>query len=183
MTDAIMHSQIVATDDIVVKGKRGLIAGGSVRTKTRIEARTVGSTMGTATDLEVGIDPKITEHYHAIEKDLEKLASEKENLLQNLKILKKRMEAKGKLDDEKMKSLKATSERIKEIDELTKQYSEEYEKLGEELERTSDGKIIVENIAYPGVTMTISSVTNNIKTEVQHSAFVRDGADIRIRAI
>ena len=31
--------------------------------------------------------------------------------------------------------------------------------------------------------MTISNVSNTIKSEVQHSAFVRDGADIRIRAI
>lgn len=183
ITDAIMHSQIVANDDVVVKGKRGLIAGGSVRTKTRIEAKTVGSTMGTATELEVGIDPKITERYHAIEKEMEALANEKDNLLQNLKILKKRLDAKGQLDEEKMKTLKTTSDRIKEIDVKMAQDSEEYDRLGTELEMTSDGRIIVENIAYPGVTMTISSITSHIKTETQHSAFVRDGADIRIRAI
>jgi uncharacterized protein (DUF342 family) len=183
MTDAIMHSQIVAKDDIVVKGKRGLIAGGSVRTKTRIEAKTIGSTMGTATEVEVGIDPKITERYHAIEKEMESFANEKDNLLQNLKILKKRLDAKGQLDEEKMKNLKSTSERIGEIDKLMEERSEEYDALGEELEKTSDGRIIAHNIVYPGVTMTISSITNHIKTETQHSAFVRDGADIRIRAI
>jgi uncharacterized protein (DUF342 family) len=183
MTDAIMHSQIVAKGDIEVKGKRGLIAGGSVRTKTKIEARTIGSTMGTVTELEVGIDPKITERYHAIEKEMEGLANEKDNLMQNLKILKKRLDTKGQLDEEKMKSLKNTSERIKEIDKQMEQNSEEYDMLGEELEKTSDGKIIAQNIVYPGVTMTISSITNHIKTETHHSAFVRDGADIRVRGI
>lgn len=36
-TDAIMHSKIEANSDIIVSGKRGLIAGGSVATTTRIE--------------------------------------------------------------------------------------------------------------------------------------------------
>ncbi len=182
-TDAIMHSQIVAQEDIKVHGKRGLIAGGSVRTKNRIEAKTAGSSMGTATELEVGIDPKLTEKYHALEKEMESLEGEKESLLQNLMILKKRLEAKGSLDDDKMKKLKEATARIKEIDQQIEEDSEEYAVLGEELQNNKDGRIIVENITYPGVKMTISSVTTSIRTETQHSAFVRDGADIRVRAI
>ena len=183
ITDAIMHSQIVAKNDILVHGKRGLIAGGSVRTKTRIEARTVGSSMGTVTELEVGSDPALVERYHFIEKEMESLSNEKDSLMQNLKILKKRLDAKGKLDDEKMKNLKETGTRIQMIDKKMEEDSEEYDKLEEELGQQNDGKIIVENIAYPGVKMTISSVTSHIHKETQHSAFVRDGADIRIRAI
>lgn len=184
ITDAIMHSQIVAKDDIQVHGKRGLIAGGSVRTKTRISTKTAGSSMGTATELEVGIDPSLVERYHSIEKEMEALANEKDTLLQNLKILKKRMDAnRGKLDEDKMKLLKQNSERIKEIDKQMEEDVAEYEGLEEEIGKQSDGRIIVENIAYPGVKMTISSVTSYIHTETQHSAFVRDGADIRVRAI
>lgn len=183
MTDAVMHSKIQAEDDIIVKGKRGLIAGGSMRTKTRIEAKTIGSTMGTMTELEVGVDPKITERYRILEKEMDSLASEREGLLQNVMLLKKRLEMKGKLDDEKMASLKRFGDRIKEIDTQLETDSGEKEVLEEELTKKENGKIIAENIVYPGVKMTISSVSNSIKSEVQHSAFVRDGADIRIRAI
>lgn len=183
ITDAIMHSQITAKDDVLVHGKRGLIAGGRVQTKTRIEARTVGSTMGTATELEVGIDPAVTERYHFLEKEMESLTNEKDGLVQNLMILKKRLEAKGKLDDDKMKSLKELGVKIQEIDRKVEEDSKEYDLLAEELGEQSAGKIIVENIVYPGVKMTISSVSTNIHTETQHSAFVRDGADIRVRAI
>ncbi len=184
ITDAIMHSKIVAKDDIVVKGKRGLIAGGSVRTKTRIEAKTVGSSMGTATKLEVGIDPSIAERYRIIEKEMEGLESEKESLMQNLKVLKKRMDANGgKLDDEKMQNLKKLSVRIQEIDKQLEEEAQEHELLEQELGKQTDGRIIVENIAYPGVQMTISNVISHIHTETHHSTFVREGADIRIRAI
>lgn len=183
ITDAIMHSTIVAQDVIQVKGKRGLIAGGNVRTKSKIEAKTVGSTMGTATELEVGIDPSIGERYHVLEKEMEGLTNEKEALLQNLRVLKKRLESKGKLDDDKMKSLQETKQKLDNIDKQMEEDQKEYEELGEELAKQGDGKIVVTNIAYPGVKLTISSVSTSIHTETHHSAFVREGADIRIRGI
>lgn len=184
ISDAIMHSDVVSQDDVQVHGKRGLIAGGKVRSATRIETKTAGSSMGTQTDLEVGIDPTIIDRYHAIEKEIELLSDEKDKVMQNLQILQKRLKAKGKLDDDKMKILKENSTRIKEIDEQIEADTQEYENLESELERNAGaGKIIVEDIAYPGVKLTISNVVTYIHTETQHSAFVREGADIRIRGI
>lgn len=183
MTEAIMHSQVTAEDDIVVRGKRGMITGGSLKTKTKIEAKTIGSTMGTLTELQVGIDPKLVEQHRLLEKELEQLTSEREGLMQNVMLLKKRMDAKGKLDDERMASLKKTGKRIQEIDARLEENAAEREVMEGELNKKDNGRIIAENIVYPGVKMTISNVSNTIKSEVQHSAFVRDGADIRIRAI
>ncbi len=73
--------------------------------------------------------------------------------------------------------------RIKEIDAALKDNEAERAGLSEEIRKKDSGRIVAENIVYPGVKMTISSVSTNINSEVQHSAFVRDGADIRIRAI
>lgn len=184
ISDAIMHSIVTAEGEINVKGKRGLIAGGSVRSAVGIKAKTIGSTMGTQTELEVGIDPTIIDSYHLIEKNMEKLSDEKDKILQNISILQKRLKAKGKLDDEKMQMLKKNSARIKEIDEQMEKETEEYDALGEELDNlTGSGRIEVQGTAYPGVKLTISNVKTFIQTETQHSAFVREGADIRVRAI
>ena len=95
IADAIMHSDVVSQDSVQVHGKRGLIAGGKVRSATRIETKTAGSSMGTQTDLEVGIAPAIIDKYHAIEKEIELLSNEKEKLMQNLQILQKRLKTKG----------------------------------------------------------------------------------------
>ena len=170
MTEAIMHSKVTAEDDIVVKGKRGMIAGGYLKTKTKIEAKTIGSTMGTLTELQVGIDPKIVEQHRFLEKEVEQLTSEREGLMQNVLLLKKRMDTKGKLDDEKMASLKKTGKRIQEIDTRLEENAAEREVLEVELNKKDNGRIIAENIVYPGVKMTISNVSNTIKSEVQHSA-------------
>ena len=82
-----------------------------------------------------------------------------------------------------MASLKKAGKRIQEIDARLEENAVEREVLEVELTKKDNGRIIAENIVYPGVKMTISNVSNTIKSEVQHSAFVRDGADIRIRAI
>jgi len=183
ISDAIMHSDVVSQDSVLVHGKRGLIAGGKVRSSRRIETKTAGSTMGTQTDLEVGIDPSIVDRYHAIEKDIELLTDEKDKIMQNTQILQKRLKTKGSLDDDKMRILTENSRRIKEIDEKVDSYTEEYEQLEKELEKKSGGKIVVEGIVYPGVKLTISNVVTYIHNETQHSAFVREGADIRVKGI
>lgn len=184
ISDAIMHSEVVSQDSVLIHGKRGLIAGGKVRSAIKIETKTAGSSMGTQTELEVGLDPSLIDRYHEIEKEIELLSNEKDKIMQNMQVLQKRLKTKGKLDDDKMKILKQNSVRIKEIDERIEDITQEYENLEVNLEKNSGGgKIIVEDIAYPGVKLTISNIVSYIHTETQHSAFVREGADIRIRPI
>lgn len=185
ITDAIMHSNVIANEAIEVNGKRGMIAGGSVRSAKRIETKVAGSSMGTQTELEVGIDPKIVDRYHAIEKEMEEYDDEKETINQTIEVLKKRFKAVGSLEPEKLAMLKENNSRLEVIDTEMEHLTEEYDELGEILESaTGHGhKIIVYDIAYSGVKLTISNITNYLHSEVHHSTFVREGADIRIRGI
>lgn len=183
-TDAIMHSDVDAQDVIIVDGKRGLIAGGSVRSTLEIQAKTIGSNMGTQTEVEVGMDPNLVDRYTTIESEMEKLASERDVHIQNIDVLKKRLKMTGKLDDDKVKKMKESASRLKEIGELMDSMTEEYEKLEEEIENSSGkGKIVVYDTAYAGVKLTISSISMFLRADTQYSAFVREGADIRTRAI
>lgn len=186
ITDAIMHSKVTADGEIEVNGKRGMIAGGSVRSAKRIETKIAGSSMGTQTELEVGLDPKVVERYHEIEKEMEEYDDEKEKINQTIDVLKKRFKAVGSLDDEKLMILKSNTARLEVITEAMESLIEEYDELGEILESSAShqaNKIIVYDIAYSGVKLTIANITNYLHSEVQHSTFVREGADIRIRGI
>lgn len=184
ITDAIMHSDVVAKDVIEVNGKRGLIAGGSIRSTQKIETKVAGSSMGTVTEMEVGFDPTIIDRYHYIEKEMERLSDEKDVLNQNIEMLKKRFKLKGSLEPEKVLMLKNNKQRLDEIEAEMNDYTEEYDSLELELgNATSQGKIVVHDMAYSGVKITISNVTNYLHSEVHHSTFVREGADIRIRGI
>ena len=182
-TDAIMHSNISANGDVIVNGKRGLIAGGSVKTTTKIETKVAGSTMGTQTELEVGFDTTLGEKYRNIEKHIDQMTDEKDSIVKNLKILQKRMQTKGKLEPEKMKLIKEGTERIKVIDQTIEEETEEYERIDEEMQRTSDGgKVRVEDIAYPGVKIVISNISTFVHTETHRCTFIREGADIRVKS-
>ena len=60
----------------------------------------------------------------------------------------------------------------------------DFTELEEEIESTQNGgRIVISEVAYPGVKMTIANVSSFIHNETKHSAFVRDGAEIRVRAI
>ena len=182
-TDAIMHSNISANGDVIVNGKRGLIAGGSVKTTTKIETKVAGSTMGTQTELEVGFDTTLGERYRNIEKHIDQMTDEKDSIVKNLKILQKRMQTKGKLEPEKMKLIKEGTERIKVIDQTIEEETEAYERIDEEMQRTSDGgNVRVENIAYPGVKIVISNISTFVHTETHRCTFIREGADIRVKS-
>lgn len=184
ITDAIMHSNVVAQESIEVNGKRGLIAGGSIRSTSKIETKVAGSSMGTVTELEVGFDSEKVDRYHEIEKNMEEFADEKEKIEQTLDVLKKRFKLKGSLEPEKLEMLKNSKSRMEEIDQLMEKMTEEYEEIEESMEQANGrGKIIVYDIAYTGVKITISNVTNYLHSEVHHSTFVWDGADIRIKGV
>lgn len=181
--DAIMHSKVTAKGDILVKGKRGLITGGELHSGTMIYAKVFGSTMGTHTSLEVGIDPQLIEEYHKMERELPDLEKELEKNIQVVNLYRKKLQKDGKLPDDKMKSLKTADEKKKELEVKIAKMEKRYEFLEEQMEQNNSGCIKIENIAYPGVKVVISNIIYYIKTEVQHGQLVRDGADIRVRGL
>ena len=72
------------------------------------------------------------------------------------------------------------------MSELYRRYfrATDFSELEEEIESTQNGgRIVISEVAYPGVKMTIANVSSFIHNETKHSAFVRDGAEIRVRAI
>ena len=57
--EAILHSHVYAGTEILVSGRKGFIAGGKVMASNRVAVKTLGSGMGAATTVVVGINPKL----------------------------------------------------------------------------------------------------------------------------
>ena len=89
-SEAILHSNVSAKGTITVEGKKGMISGGTVRAGVEIISKTLGSHMGTVTNLEVGLDPLILEEYNNLRKELPKLEEEAMKLEQVVTLLNKR---------------------------------------------------------------------------------------------
>ena len=78
VSDSIMHSKVTCGGALTLKGKNGLLVGGHTRVAGKLEAQTIGSSMATATELEVGMDPQKLQEYRDLQAEAEVVKNEYE---------------------------------------------------------------------------------------------------------
>ncbi len=179
-TESILHSRVSAKGDIIVGGRRGFVTGGEIRSGTMISVKTAGSQMGTATLLEVGIDPKVLEEFRELEKKIATMIADKERLAQALIMFRKKIASGLQMTEEKMDYLKQVTQNNIMLETQIKESRRRYEELRIEVENNSSGSIKVSEIVYPGTKLVISNVVHFIRSETHHSKFIRDRADIKV---
>lgn len=181
-SEAIMHSQVSAKTDVIVGGKKGFISGGSTRCGQLIEAKTVGSNMGTNTLLEVGIDPTVAEEYRRLEKMIPELEVEKESCVQNIVLLAKKIKQGEQLPVDKLLLFKQSQKRVTEIEKQIEEIDQRLDVLQDDMEMKENGMIRVSQTAYSGCKITISGAVYYVKTELSHARFVKERGDVKIDA-
>ena len=70
ISDVILHSNVSAGRKIIVTERRGLIIGGEITAGEEIQAKTVGTSTASTTDLQVGVNPLQRTEYVQLRKDL-----------------------------------------------------------------------------------------------------------------
>lgn len=181
-SEAILHSNVSAKGDIEVTGKKGFIIGGSIKTLGCVSAKYIGSSMGGDTEIEVGSDPGIKLRYDNLQKsiaDAKKKVTQMEPILVTFAA---RMKKGDKLTQDQIMTFKQMSAQYKELKEQIEKDMNDFDSLAESLEAVpSDSYVKVSDIAYPGTKITISEVSTILSKPAQHSKFVREGADVRIK--
>lgn len=153
--DSVLHSRISAKGEVKVSGKNGNIIGGHTRSATLIEAKTIGTSMGTITIVEVGIDPNIKDRLN----QLNKLIVEKHSEYDKLSQLKKLLEFKkdnGTLDRAKKDLLFKTIANMGMTKDALEQYEQENDDLINKMHVNKNASIKVNGEVYPGVKISIS---------------------------
>lgn len=182
-SEAILHSIVTAKEEIKVEGKKGMITGGTVRSGTEIVANILGSHMGTATNIEVGIDPLVWDEYNELNKEYPKLQNDAEKLDQVISLLNKRKELDGELDQQKKDMyISATRNKIILSNKIS-QMEKRLEELKYDVERRNDGKIKVRNIVYPGVRITIGTAKYFVRDEIKYVCMYKEGADVKLTSL
>lgn len=179
-TEAILHSKVYARTDVVVSGKKGFVTGGEIKAGSLIRLKTAGSTMGTSTILEVGVDPTLGDSYRDCEVQIVSMQEEKEKIVQILTLFKKKVMSGEKLSAEKLQHLQKLSIQNAEIDKKLEPLIKQYDQLQGKMEENINGKVVVENMAYSGVRVSIGNVMYIIKNTEHHCQFVKDKADIKV---
>jgi len=70
--EAVFHSQVSAGRKVIVNGRKGLAVGGRIKAGNLVWVKTLGSPMGTSTEVMVGIDPALRDEYNYLLEELEK---------------------------------------------------------------------------------------------------------------
>jgi uncharacterized protein (DUF342 family) len=181
--NAILHSNVTAQGSVTVMGgQKSQIAGGKIQAGAEVICQTLGSEMGTKTDVVVGIPPEQAERRKELQTLLSHRKEEFEKLEANLGFLKK-LEQAGNLNEEKrLLSVKLTQSKFKtqaSIASMTKELKE----LEEFLEYSKNkGVVRVKDVCYPGVNITIRGVSYAVREPFKYASFVYEDGEVHLRA-
>ncbi len=177
--ESILHSRVVAGDEVLVTGKRAFITGGTVTAGRRITAKTLGSQMAASTTLEVGANPSVRQRLAQLQKEIPELEAAVKQIEPVVKSTLQKIKQGVKLTPEQAKyvqTLAATgTEKKKQLESDRKELDE----LNGELEGAADACVIVGGIAYPGTKIVISDSSLVLKESYQYCRFKRVRGDVK----
>lgn len=182
-TDAIMHSEVQAKGNIVSAGKRGLVIGGSIRSESNISMKVAGSTMGTKTMIEIGMDPALLEEYKDLDKQIVNMEEEIEKHDKIVGVYGKKVKKGEKLAADKMKQYQVAKKSIELLKQNIENAQKRSEELKEEMDKHSQGRVKVYDVAYPGVKIVITSANYFVRSEMHRTQFIKDRALIKTAVV
>ncbi|SFP91623.1 hypothetical protein SAMN02910358_00064 [Lachnospiraceae bacterium XBB1006] len=180
-TEGIMHSKVSATTNIIVHGKKAMIAGGVVRAGALVEVDNLGSEMGATTVVEVGVDPKKKARFLEVKEAIAAKKKEIEAMKPILQNFSEKMAAGVPIPEDKMQYVQKLSVAFKTTQTQIKSLSEEYDALNAEIATGKDAKVKVTKDVYAGVTITISDVSLTTKSTRSFCQFVREAGEVAVK--
>ncbi len=164
VTDAILHSQVIAGDGVyVLSGKKGVIIGGLVKAKNEINVKNIGNMSEVPTEIEVGIEPGIREEMNRLEEALE--AERKQ--LQETKLNYNTLMTRNKTQEAEEYLVSQ-----KELEENIKMMNEHLIQLRKHTIVNQSGKVSVVDTLWPGVKLTLGNSTLLTKIDYRYITFV-----------
>jgi len=177
--EIILNSEVSATGEVRVHGKKGLINGGTIRAGHSIEAMYMGTDMGTFTVLEVGVEPELKQKYIDISKEVAKRGKEVEDtklIIDNYAAKLKRGEV---LPKDKMLYVQSLAADYKMQKDELEQMREEMRQLHLHMMESDRAYVAVTRTIFPGVTISISDLSYSVKDKQNYCKFKKVDGEIR----
>ena len=175
--EAILNSDVSATAEVRVHGKKGLINGGTIRAGRSIETEYAGTEMGTFTMLEVGVDPAKKERYLELNKEVVKVGKDLDDMkviIDNYAGMLKKGEI---LPKDKLLYVQKLALEYKSKKEYVEPLRNEMRLIHIEMMASDRSYIAISRTIYPGVSLSISDLGYNIKDKMNYCKFKKvDGA-------
>ncbi len=150
-----------------------------LRAGNSIEADNIGTEMGTATVLEVGVEPAKKERYIFLGKEIAEKSKELEDNQVILNTYRERIKKGDRLPKDKMQYVQSLLTSYKEIQTQMEQWKKERDLLHEEMLASEKSYVAVKKTIYPGVSIAISDLTYNVKDVRSCCKFKKQDGEIR----
>ena len=173
--NAILHSRLYAQRAVIALGsKHSQIAGGRIEAGLEVSCNTLGSEMGTKTEVIVGLPPEQLEKRKVFTTEIKRCEENLERIEPNLVLLKK-METAGQLDDNKRVMMMNLTKMKFQIQAALEGMKKELEELDEELALVKDKGIVrVKEMCYGGVVISVRGLKYIVHEPCKYTSFIAD---------
>lgn len=181
--EAILHSQVRAGTEIEVTGRKGFITGGKVMASNKVTVKTLGSSMGASTIVEVGIHPELKKRKTNL---LKKMQETRKCIADIEPVMIAAIQKKQKslsVSDEQMKHVRKLAiirlQKKKELEDIYR----ELEDLDNILEESRAPSVDVTEEVYPGTKICILDVSMVVKSNIKYCRFIRAEGEVKMTAL
>lgn len=182
-SETILHSTVYAGDEVTVSGKRGFITGGRVCATNCVTVKTLGSSMGADTIVEVGADLTIKVRIQNLQWDIANATRVVKSVVPLIEASKQKR-AKGiKVTPEQLQYVKSLEVLNKVKEKEIEDKALEMERLQESIGVYSNAKVIVTDTVFPGTKISIGDVSMVVHSEMKYCKFIKLDGDVKMTAI
>lgn len=182
-SESVLHSKLMAGTEVNIDGRKGFITGGRVSAVNSVNVKTLGSSMGADTVVEVGVDPNLAVRLQEIQKQIENENKEIQSIQQILISTKRKMAQGSKLSPEQLQYLQTLVEANQIKTKMVAEKVEEMERLQSQMKGQSGACVIVRDTVHPGTKICIGDVSMTVQKETQYCKFIKAGGDVKMTSI
>ncbi len=178
-SESILHSNVNANTEVIVDGRRGFIAGGIVRATEKISCKTLGSSMGADTVVEVGVNPEQKKRFQELQKEVMEITKNLKNIQPILVNATQRLKKGEKFPPEQMKYIQTLAMANKQQMEQLEADQLELKQLDELMQSQGQACVCVSDDVYAGTKIAIGDVSMVLKSSMRYCRFIRERGDIK----
>lgn len=179
-TESILHSEVMAGTEILVTGKRGFITGGRVSASNLVLVKTLGSSMGADTIVEVGIDPGMKAKVQQLQKQIMDNRKNIEKIHPVLNTFRQKMLQGIKLRPEQLKNVQDMIQKENQIQQELERDMAELSSLQQVMDESGHARIEVTGEVFSGTKICISDVSMVVKSSMSYCKFIKERGDVKM---
>ncbi|MDE6203505.1 MAG: FapA family protein, partial [Lachnospiraceae bacterium] len=161
-------------------GRRGFITVVRVAAAHLVQVKTLGSSMGAATVIEVGADPSVKMRMMELQQQVMDKEKELETLKPILENAAKKLSTGIQLRPEQMEFARETLEKEKDLKRERDACLKKLEDLQTILNASNSAKVEVTGEVYGGTRISIADVSTIIKGHTHYCRFIKEAGDVKM---